>query len=303
MALQQQLDAKQKQRQKDKKTQQEAHKREEEQKKKQADKETARRAAKAVEAATVSPSKSISVDDPEDASGRPINLFAIMHGDESTPEDTKIRSPPKNKPKKASSTTKTQEVAPKLILKSSLKSSFEAKYLHKFQRAVMEALIELKSNNPEQEFVANLQELLKNGQMVDGSFVFCSVKPNSGEKKIHDYTKIPTNMTLISGHFKISSVKKKKPFEKQKVWKNGKEVKGELRNPTIYLSVVIASDKEPEELIVRICHEWHCRGVNLLKIKELQSFKSKMIFCIFNVFTSVPKNNVLCKLRTILTAA
>ena len=271
VALQQQLDAKRKQQQKDKKTQQEAHKREEEQKKKQADEETARRAAEAVEGATVSPGEPISVDNPEDASSRPINLFAIMHGDESIPEDGKTRSPPKNKPKKASSTAKAQEVAPKLILKSSLKSSFEEKYLHKFQRVLVEAPIELKSDNPKQEFVANLQELLKNGQMVDKSFVFCPVKSNSGEKKIHDYTKIPTNMTLISGHFKISSVKKK-PFEKQKEWKNGKEVKGELRNPTIYLSVVIASDKEPEELIVRICHEWHRRGVNLLKIKELQSF-------------------------------
>ena len=107
-ALQQQLDANQKLRQKDKKTRQEAHKREEEQKKKQADEGTARRAAEAVEAARVSPGNLISLDDPEDASSGPINLFAIMHGDESTPEDTEIRSPPKNKQKKASSTAKAQ---------------------------------------------------------------------------------------------------------------------------------------------------------------------------------------------------
>ncbi len=167
----------------------------------------------------------------------------------------------------------------------------------------MEVSNELKSNNPKQEFVANLQELLKNGQMVDKSFVFCPVKSNSGEKKIHDYTKIPTNMTLLSGHFKILSEKNRNPFEKQKVWKNGKKVKGERRNTTIYFSMAIASGEEPEELIARICHEWHCRGGNLLKIKELQSFDSETIFCILNVFTSVPKNNVLCELRTILTAA
>ena len=116
VALKQQLDAKWKQRQKKKKTRQEAHKREEEQKKKQADKETARRAAEAVEVVTVSPGDPISVDDLEDVSGRSINLFTIMHGDESTPEDAETRSPPKDKPKKTSSTTKAQEVAPKLIL-------------------------------------------------------------------------------------------------------------------------------------------------------------------------------------------
>ena len=248
--------------------------------------------------ATISPG-----DDPEEDLGQPINLFGIMHGDEVIPEDAENRSPAKSKQKKMPSIETTQKAVPKFTLKSALKSNYEEKYHHKFPRVVVEASIALKSENPEQEFVANLQELLKNGQMVDKSLVLCPVKVEGGERKVHDHTKIPTNITLLSGYIKISSLKNRNPFEKQKVYKNGKEVKGDLRNPTIYFSMAIASDEEPEELIARICHEWHRRGGILLKIKELQTFDSETIFCIFNVFTSVPKHNILRELCTILTAA
>ena len=82
-----------------------------------------------------------------------------------------------------------------------------------------------------QEYIVGLQELLKNGQMVDKNFAFCPVKEDSGTKKIHDPSSISTNMTLLSSHFKISSTKGRNPFEKQKVFKNNKEVKGDLKNP------------------------------------------------------------------------
>ncbi len=151
--------------------------------------------------------------------------------------------------------------------------------------------------------MTSMQELLKNGQIVDKNFAFCPVKPDGGTNKIHDPSKVPTNMTLLSTHFKISSTKNKSPFEKQKVWKNGKEVKGELRNPVIYFSMAIATNEEPDDLLARVCHEWHCWGGNMLKVKELQSFDSKTILCLFNVFTSTPKKNVLHEFCKVLTAA
>jgi hypothetical protein len=86
-------------------------------------------------------------------------------------------------------------------------------------------------------------------------------------------------MTILSVHFMISSTKNKNPFQKQKVWKNGKEVKGELRNLVIYFSMAIATDEEPEDLLARICHEWCCQGGNMFKVKELQSFESKTVLC------------------------
>jgi hypothetical protein len=154
-----------------------------------------------------------------------------------------------------------------------------------------------------QEFIIGLQELLKNGQMVDKHFAFCPVKGGNGNKNIQDASSIPSNMTLLSGHFKISSSKGKNPFEKQKVFKNNKEVKGDLKNPIVYFSMAIATDDKPEDLLKRISHEWHRRGGIILKIKELQSFESETILCLFNVLTSTNKKTILTELRQILTKA
>jgi hypothetical protein len=62
------------------------------------------------------------------------------------------------------------------------------------------------------------------------------------------------------------------------------EGKGEFRNPVIYFSKVIATNKEPEDLLVHISHKWLWRGGIILKVKELQSFESETILCLFNLF-------------------
>jgi hypothetical protein len=80
-------------------------------------------------------------------------------------------------------------------------------------------------------------------------------------------------------------------------------VKGEICNPVIYFSMTIATNEEPEDLLVRISHEWHRRRGIVLKVKELQSFESEAILCLFNVFTSTPKQTVLAELCDILSKA
>jgi hypothetical protein len=67
--------------------------------------------------------------------------------------------------------------------------------------------------------------------------------------------------------------------------------------------MAIAINKEPEDLLVRISHEWHRRGAIVLKVKELQSFESETILCLFNMFTSTPKQTVLVELCDILSKA
>ncbi len=62
-------------------------------------------------------------------------------------------------------------------------------------------------------------------------------------------------------------------------------------------------DEEPEDLLARVSHEWHCRGGILLKIKELQTFESETILCIFNIFTSTPKKTILYEFQEILEKA
>jgi hypothetical protein len=80
--------------------------------------------------------------------------------------------------------------------------------------------------------------------MIDKNFAFCPVKQDSGTKKIHNLSSTPTNMTLLSAHFKILSTKCRDPFEKQKLGESNKEVKGDLKNSTIYFSKAIATNEE-----------------------------------------------------------
>ncbi len=65
---------------------------------------------------------------------------------------------------------------------------------------------------------------------------------------------IPTNMTMIGAHFKISS-NSKNPFERQKQWGKAKKDKEEFHDPIVYFSLVMATDKNPKDPLSRIIHE------------------------------------------------
>jgi hypothetical protein len=236
------------------------------------------------------------------------SLLSLMNGDlEDTtdPDDAEERSPAKNKPRKLGTTVDPPKpAAEKNTVKSVLKTGFKLDdHVHNHPRVLAEASIQLKSDSPVQEFIVNLQELLKNGQLVDKAFAFCAVKDDGRAKKIRDVSGVPNNMTLLSAYFKISGRKGGNAFEKQKVFKNNKEVKGELRDPTIYFAFAFATDEDPEDVLARICHEWHRRGGGILKVKELQTFESETILCLFNILTLTPKKTILAEYKTILEQA
>ncbi len=65
----------------------------------------------------------------------------------------------------------------------------------------------------------------------------------------------------------------------------------------------MAMDKDPKDLLLRIIHKWQSCGGNLLKVKELQSFKSNTILTFFNIFTATPKKYLLQETRSILKEA
>ncbi len=224
--------------------------------------------AKENAAQVVSPSKPASTDTEMEMPALKSIFFLLCMVRRMVPKIAKIAPHQKINPRKPPQCHRPPP-ARKHVVKSTLKTGFDDSHVQNFPRVLVEASIALKGDNPELDFMTSLQELLKNGQIVDKNFAFCPVKPDGGTKKIHDPSKVPTNMTLLSAHFKISSTKNKNPFEKQKVWKNGKEVKGKLHNPVIYFSMAIATDDEPKDLLARVCHEWRHRGGNMLKVKEL----------------------------------
>ncbi len=96
----------------------------------------------------------------------------------------------------------------------SVKTSINA-HKHTHPQVIVEASIKLTGSAPVQDFIVNLQELLKNGQFVDKMFAFCPIDPYGMDKKIHETSGIPTNMTMLGTHFNISS-NGRNPFKKQK---------------------------------------------------------------------------------------
>ncbi len=90
------------------------------------------------------------------------------------------------------------------------------------------------------------------------------------------------------------------PFEKQKQWKKTKKDKEEFCHPIVYFLLAMATDKDPKDLLSRIIHEWQHRGGILLRVKELQSFKSDTILAFYNIFTATPKKYLLQEFRAIL---
>jgi hypothetical protein len=232
------------------------------------------------------------------------HLMDMMQGgrvDNAADDGEERRSPAKSKQKKI---IFVEATAPKPTSKPTSKSTKTSFNVHKHihLRVIVEASIKLTGLAPVQDFIINIQELLKNGQLVDKMFAFCPIDPDGTDKKIHEVTGIQTNMTILGAHFKISS-NGKNPFEKQKQWKKTKKDKEEFRNPIVYFLLGMATDKDPKDLLSRIIHKWqHCGGI-LLRVKELQSFESDTILAFYNIFTATPKKYLLQEFRVILREA
>ncbi len=210
-------------------------------------------------------------------------------------------SPAKSKQKKI---ILAEASAPKPTTKPTSKSAKTSFDIHKHihPRVIVEASIKLTGSAPVQDFIVNLQELLKNGQLVNKMFAFCPIDLDGTDKKIHEVSGIQTNMTILGAHFKISS-NGKNPFEKQKQWKKTKKDKEEFRDAIAYFLLAMPTDKYPKDLLSQIIHEWQRRGGILLRVKELQSFKSDAILAFYNIFTGTPKKYLLQEFRAILWEA
>ncbi len=82
-----------------------------------------------------------------------------------------LRSPTKKKLNTGMRSLKAATIQPNRI---KLIDSID-QHVHKYPRVIIEAGISLSQADPFQEFICNLQHLLKNGQLVDPKFAFCPV--------------------------------------------------------------------------------------------------------------------------------
>ena len=112
-----------------------------------------------------------------------------------------------------------------------VKTSFDT-HKHTHPQVTVEALIILTRATPVHDFILNLQEQLKTGQLIDKMFAFCPISPDRMDKKIHESSGIPTNTIMLGAHFKILS-NGENPFEKQKQRDKAKKNKEEFCDPIV----------------------------------------------------------------------
>ncbi len=90
----------------------------------------------------------------------------------------------------------------------------------------------------------------------------------------------------------------------QKVWGKNKTKEGdEFKDPIVYFTMAVTTDKDAAEVMDRICQEWGRIGGKMLRVKGLQSLDSETIISLFNVSIQVPKKIILEEFRAILVAA
>jgi hypothetical protein len=167
----------------------EQKKEEERQKKMEEEIRKATAAEAAVTAQVVSPSTSGQQDRADPAIND--HFASIMQGEKEVKISEKderdvnerdvTQSPIKNKQKKSYVETATTAAPPAAKAKN-FSTSFDS-HIHKHQRVIVEASIKLTEANPMQEFIVNLQKLLKNGQLVDKFFAFSPVNPTGERRK------------------------------------------------------------------------------------------------------------------------
>jgi hypothetical protein len=239
--LQRQRDIEKEKRQAKKKKRDKQQKIEEELRKKTDDE---RRKQEEANRATISPDdptrRNRSDSDGDDSIDRLLQYGADMELDtdieekEKTPAIEKelvLQSPPKKSARFASevrvhapnpSKATTKPLNASLPKKSALKTQV---HKHAHPRIIVESSIQLPAKKPEDHFIVALRELLRNGTIVDKHFAFAPVKKGDGDYLITDNNSIPTNMTVLSKHFKVSYQGTRNPFEKQKVWNKNKKDK------------------------------------------------------------------------------
>ncbi len=186
-------------------------------------------------------------------------------------------------------------------------------HVHSHPITYVEAAICLTSGNRPKEFIMAIKLLLRNATCLDPHFGLVPLKnlPGKQSKIIMSEDNVPSNFTHLGQNAFTSG---NQIFEKKKNWKdkdkqphhdNGAEE--QLKDPTIYFTIAIATDLFPHALIDGIRTKWEMHGGGKLQVKDLQSHESKVMFVLYFVFRDTPfhiikktLDDILCKASEML---
>ncbi len=148
-------------------------------------------------------------------------------------------------------------------------------HYHQFRCIILELSVVLKTEKGFDEFVQSLAVFMVNAKMVDPYFVWNPIDPDAvGLADITSKGEIPTNMTMLGSHVKVSGggyvfvkqrvYKENKAMRAQQGGRGNNEKEQEYKDPTVYFNLVISLDVDPSEIIACTTYEWtHINGQRL----------------------------------------
>jgi hypothetical protein len=172
----------------------------------------------------------------------------------------------------------------------------------------------LKTEKDFDKFVQSLAFFMVNAKMVDPHFVWNPINPNVvGLANITSKGEIPTNMTMLSSHVKVSGGgyafvkqrvhKEKKAMHAQQGGRGNNEKEQEYKDPTVYFNLIISLDVDPLEIIARTTYEWTWINGQRLQIKELQDVVSKTVVSFFKLSMEMTKGVIIAEFEKISNEA
>jgi hypothetical protein len=131
---------------------------------------------------------------------------------------------------------------------------------YKYKQVFYEAGLELKGEDKYGAYIKQIENLLKNIQLVYPSAILHTTVKTEATKPIGKKEELSNNMTIFLVYAPVgknqNAFKPKKNNNKKK-GRCGKD-KLELLDPSVYPTLVFSLDVDPETIVLRVTHEF-CR--------------------------------------------
>jgi hypothetical protein len=158
---------------------------------------------------------------------------------------------------------------------------------YKFEQVFYEAGLKLKGEDKYSAYVKQIRNLLENIQLVDSLAIMHAVDESGGAKPLGSKSEMSTNMTVFLAYAPVGHNAKAFQPKKNNDSRKGRKGKDEpdTFDPSVYPTMVISSDVDPEIIISHVAHEFgHTGGFYFLK-KQLQCEETMTPYIIYFLYT------------------
>ena len=133
---------------------------------------------------------------------------------------------------------------------------------YKFEQVFYEAGLEPKGKDKYSAYVKHIRNLPENIQLVDPLAIMHTVDESGGAKPLGSKSEMSTNMLVFLAYAPVGRNAKAFQPKKNNDRRKGRKGKDEpdTLNPSVYPTMVISSDVEPEIIISCMAHEFGMQG-------------------------------------------